>query len=43
VQALAGGFVAVTPLSLDQTDDQGLPTLMAIPWCFLEPMAKATP
>ena len=43
VQAFAGGFVAVTPLSLDQTDYRGLPALMAIPWCSFEPTAKATP
>ncbi len=32
VEAVAQGFVAVTPLSLDQTDYQALPALMAIPW-----------
>jgi 5'-nucleotidase len=43
VQALTDGFVTVTPLSLDQTDYRALPTLMAIPWCSLAPVLKATP
>lgn len=32
VQALADGFVAVTPLSLDQTDYRRIPDLNAVPW-----------
>lgn len=32
VQALAGGFVTVTPLSLDQTDYRRIPELAAIAW-----------
>jgi 5'-nucleotidase len=32
VEAVAQGLVAVTPLSLDQTDYQALPALMAVPW-----------
>jgi 5'-nucleotidase len=33
VQAIADGFIAVTALTLDQTDYHALPALMAIPWC----------
>ena len=32
VQALADGFVAVTPLSLDQTDYRRIPDLNAVAW-----------
>lgn len=32
VQAVAEGFIAVTALTLDQTDYQALPALMVIPW-----------
>ncbi len=32
VEAVAKGFVAITPMSLDQTDYRALPALMAIPW-----------
>jgi 5'-nucleotidase len=32
VEAVARGFVAVTPLSLDQTDFRALPALMSVPW-----------
>jgi len=32
VRALAEGYVAVTPLSLDQTDYRALPALAALPW-----------
>ena len=32
VQALADGFVAVTPLTLDQTDYRRVPDLLAVPW-----------
>jgi len=41
VQALAGGFVAVTPLSLDQTDYRALPALTVIPWAIAAPAAAA--
>lgn len=43
VQALAGGLVAVTPLSLDQTDYAGLPALAAVPWCLAAPAARSAP
>ena len=43
VEALATGFVAVTPLSLDQTDSSRLAELGAIPWCQLvAPLATAS-
>ena len=32
IDALAKGFVTVTPLTVDQTDYQGIPVLTAIPW-----------
>lgn len=42
VEALAAGYVAVTPLSLDQTDPSRLAELAAIPWCQLAaPLAAA--
>jgi 5'-nucleotidase len=39
VQALADGFIAVTPLSLDQTDYRRLPDLNAIAWPTAEKAA----
>jgi 5'-nucleotidase len=40
VEAVAQGFVAVTPLSLDQTEYRALPALMAIPWGFASTAAQ---
>jgi 5'-nucleotidase len=39
VQAIADGFVAVTPLSLDQTDYRRIPDLNAVPWSTPVPAA----
>ncbi len=40
VEAVAQGFVAVTPLSLDQTEYRALPALMAIPWGIASTAAR---
>lgn len=42
VQALADGFVAVTPLSLDQTDYRRIPDLNAVAWPTAVKAAAAT-
>jgi 5'-nucleotidase len=42
VEAVAQGFVAVTPLSIDQTEYRELPALMAIPWSLTGPAAEPT-
>jgi 5'-nucleotidase len=42
VEAVAQGFVAVTPLSLDQTEYRQLPALMAIPWSLVGAAAEPT-
>lgn len=39
IDALARGFVSVTPLTIDQTDYRGLADLAAVPW----PTVSATP
>jgi 5'-nucleotidase len=39
VQALADGFIAVTPLSLDQTDYRRIPDLNAVAWPAVETAA----
>ncbi len=41
VEALTRGYVAVTPLSLDQTDFRALPGLTVLPWCSLSAAAPA--
>lgn len=41
VEAVAQGFVSVTPLSLDQTEYRELPALAAIPWTLTTPAAVA--
>jgi hypothetical protein len=42
VEAVAQGFVAVTPLSLDQTEYDQLSALMAIPWSLMGAAAEPT-
>jgi 5'-nucleotidase len=41
VEAVAQGFVSVTPLSLDQTEYRNLPALAAIPWSLATPPTTA--
>ncbi|HPS76876.1 MAG TPA: 5'/3'-nucleotidase SurE [Thermoanaerobaculaceae bacterium] len=41
IDAVARGWVSITPLTIDQTDYQALPTLSAIPW--LPHLAPAAP
>jgi len=41
VRALAEGWVTVTPLSLDQTDDRALAALAAVPWSATSPAPTA--